>query len=121
MAAPGATPAERKKAAEEANKALAQSLLGDTTDTDDDKSASLPEESANSSDTDISVAEKKLAKKRKRVLVKVGGKKKMNRSKMRKMAIKDSTKLLMIYMGKWPTTDLPPTNLKFKVFFTLQR
>ncbi len=102
MAAPGATPAERKKAAEEANKALAQSLLGDTTDTDDDKSASLPEESHDSSDSDISQAEKnKRAKKKKKLVVRVSGKgEKLNRSKLRKMALKDNIKLLMLYMGK---------------------
>ena len=108
MAAPGATAAQRKKAAEDANKAMAKSMLGDTSNTDDDKSASLPEESPDSSDTNISAAEKKRAKRKKRLLVKVGGKKKINCSKMRKMAVKDNTRLLMIYMGKWPTTDLPP-------------
>ncbi len=57
-----AAAAEREKVAEDANKALAQALLGDTTDTDENKPASLPEESPDSSDTDISQAEKKRAK-----------------------------------------------------------
>ena len=100
MAAPGATAAERKMAAEDANKALAQALLGNTTDTDNNKSASLPKESPDSSDTDISQAEKKRAKRKKKLFVRVGRKGKLNRSKLRKMAVKDNTKLLMFYMGK---------------------
>ncbi len=81
---------------------MAQSLLGDTTDTDDDKSASLPEEYPDSSDTDISQAEKKMrAKRKKKLVVRVGGKgEKLNRSKLRKMALMDNTKLLMFCMGK---------------------
>ena len=79
---------------------MAQALLGDTTDTDDDKLVSLPEESPDSSGTDISQAEKKHAKRKKKLLVHVGGKGKMNRSQLRKMVVKDNTELLMLYMGK---------------------
>ncbi len=67
MAAPGASAAQRKKAADDAKAALAKALLGDTSDTEDNKSASLPEESSDSSDTDISQAEKRRKKRKKKL------------------------------------------------------
>ncbi len=41
MVAPGATAEQRKKAEEEAKTALGGAMLGDSSDTDDNKSASL--------------------------------------------------------------------------------